>query len=120
MHCALTAPAIQVVLMTAIVIVVSAISTRDMEDKLMADLMANYTSKLLKPIAPNNQALQVVFDVGIIQLIDVDEKNGIIDGFYWIYQQWMDEKLSRDPTQYGNISVTLPPEESIWTPKYCT
>ena len=41
MHCALTAPAIQVVLMTAIVIVVSATSTRDMEDKLMADLMAN-------------------------------------------------------------------------------
>ena len=64
----------------------------------------------------SNQVLRVFFDVGMIQLIDVDEKNGIIDGFYWIYQQWTDEKLSWDPTQYGNISVTLPPEESIWTP----
>ena len=107
-------PAIQAVLMTAIVITVSA--TRDTEDKLMADLMANYTSKMLKPNGPNNQVLRVFFDVGMIQLIDVDEKNGIIDGFYWIYQQRTDEKLSWDPTQYRNFSVTLPPEESIWTP----
>ena len=74
--------ALQVVLMTIIVIVVAETYTRDTEDKLIDDLMANYTSRVRPHGGSNNQVLQVVIDVGILQLIDVDEKNGMVDGFY--------------------------------------
>ena len=108
--------ALQVVLMTIIVIVVAETYTRDTEDKLIDDLMANYTSRVRPHGGSNNQVLQVVIDVGILQLIDVDEKNGMVDGFYYMYIQWTDEKLSWNPAHYEDIDLIVPPEESIWAP----
>ena len=108
--------ALQVVLMTIIVIVVAETYTRDTEEKLINDLMANYTSRVRPHGGSNNQVLQVVIDVGILQLIDVDEKNGMVDGFYYMYIQWTDEKLSWNPAHYEDIDLIVPPEESIWAP----
>ena len=71
---------------------ISAETNRNMEKTLLTDLLTDY-DKRVKPSGSLNGSLEVQFDLGIIQIIDVDERNQIFDAVYFVIQKWVDEEL---------------------------
>ena len=81
---------------------ISAETNRNMEKTLLTDLLTDY-DKRVKPSGSLNGSLEVQFDLGIIQIIDVDERNQIFDAVYFVIQEWVDEELKWNPDHYGGV-----------------
>ena len=93
----------------------AASSMRHMENQLLADILANH-SRSIKPQGLNSETFKVEFSAGLVQLIDIDEKNQIVDGFYYTVTEWRDEELTWNPADYGGLYLLAPPDGSIWMP----
>ena len=94
---------------------ISAETNRNMEKTLLTDLLTDY-DKRVKPSGSLNGSLEVQFDLGIIQIIDVDERNQIFDAVYFVIQEWVDEELKWNPDHYGGVKSLIIPDDTIWMP----
>ena len=89
--------------------------TRDDESRLLDNLIAQQ-DKRIKPHSTSNETFHVAIAVGILQLLEVDQKNQIFDAYYSCYQMWTDTELAWNSTAYNGIKALSLPEETIWTP----
>ena len=94
---------------------ISAETNRNMEKTLLTDLLTDY-DKRVKPSGSLNGSLEVQFDLGIIQIIDVDERNQIFDAVYFVIQEWVDEELKWNPDHYDGVKSLIIPDDTIWMP----
>ncbi|CAB3400261.1 unnamed protein product [Caenorhabditis bovis] len=86
------------------------------EDRLVIDLFRDYNF-LIRPVR-NVSSPPVVVDFGVamILLINVDEKNQILQTNVWLTMKWNDFQLSWNPEDYGNISNLHVPSDRVWLP----
>ena len=89
--------------------------SKESEKKLFSDLLQSYDKRVI-PKGLTNDTLLVMFDTGLLQLNDVDIKAQIMDGVYYMLQQWTDEELTWNPADYGGIHSLTFPEDTIWMP----
>uniref|UniRef100_A0A0N5BKK8 Neur_chan_LBD domain-containing protein n=1 Tax=Strongyloides papillosus TaxID=174720 RepID=A0A0N5BKK8_STREA len=87
------------------------------ESDLYRDLLANYTS-LVRPVKSNGEKLKVSMKVFLQQIVNLDEKNQVIEINAWLKYKWEDYRLKWNPAKYEGItSIRLPSTENlIWTP----
>ncbi|CEF66119.1 Nicotinic acetylcholine receptor family and Neurotransmitter-gated ion-channel transmembrane domain and Neurotransmitter-gated ion-channel family and Neurotransmitter-gated ion-channel ligand-binding domain and Nicotinic acetylcholine-gated receptor, transmembrane domain-containing protein [Strongyloides ratti] len=87
------------------------------ESDLYRDLLANYSS-MVRPVRSNGEKLKVSMKVYLQQIVNLDEKNQVIEINAWLKYKWNDYRLKWNPTMYEGItSIRLPSTENlIWTP----
>ena len=51
----------------------------------------------------------------LYQLLDVDEKNGLMTAKLWLYYYYYSDSAKWDPSEYGNIQALLVPPLTFWT-----
>uniref|UniRef100_A0A7E4V3N5 Uncharacterized protein n=1 Tax=Panagrellus redivivus TaxID=6233 RepID=A0A7E4V3N5_PANRE len=100
-----------------LVLVPSATQASEEEQRLYADLLNNYNN-LERPVANASEPLIVKVRLFLQQIIDVDEKDQVVQVNAWIRYIWYDYKLQWNPADYGGISDVrfLGSLEQIWKP----
>ncbi|CAJ0942705.1 unnamed protein product, partial [Mesorhabditis belari] len=69
-----------------------------------------------RPIKNHSEALEVKIRTILQQVVDVDEKNQLVQIVLWVQLTWKDYKMKWDPKEYGGIiDVQLPPG-TLWKP----
>lgn len=77
--------------------------------------MTNY-SAAIRPYCGNNDVINVTIDVGLRQVMDLDEPSQILKLNIWIRLKWYDCYLEWDPEEYNGIKSIGVPFKMIWTP----
>uniref|UniRef100_A0A0N5AFW2 Acetylcholine receptor subunit alpha-type acr-16 n=1 Tax=Syphacia muris TaxID=451379 RepID=A0A0N5AFW2_9BILA len=93
------------------------INGSDDENRLYTDLLTNYNS-LERPVNNASQALVVKMKLYLQSVVDVDEKNQIVQINAWQKYVWQDYKLKWDPNEYGGIKIVRFPgsADHVWKP----
>ncbi|VIO97033.1 Uncharacterized protein BM_BM2680 [Brugia malayi] len=87
------------------------------ERQLFTDLLTNY-NVLERPVSNSSMPLVIKMRLFLQQIVDVDEKNQVVQINAWIRYIWEDYKLKWDPREYGGIKdLHFPGDNSrIWRP----
>lgn len=83
----------------------------DDEEALVEKLLKNYNKKL-RP----SGTVQVKFALNLNQIIKLIEKDQIFMLNVFIDHEWTDQRLSWEPSDYGNLTVIRISSENLWTP----
>ncbi|XP_027900345.1 neuronal acetylcholine receptor subunit alpha-10a [Xiphophorus couchianus] len=83
--------------------------------KLLTDLMTNYTSAL-RPVEDTNNILNVTLQVTLSQIIDMDERNQILTAYLWIRLVWFDAHLRWNKDEYDGLDTICIPGSYVWRP----
>ncbi|KAJ1348061.1 hypothetical protein KIN20_003278 [Parelaphostrongylus tenuis] len=88
----------------------------DEEERLVIDLFRDYNC-FIRPVQNvSSSPLTVEFGVALVLLINVDEKNQILQTNVWLTMKWNDFQLRWQPMDYGNISNIHVPSDRVWLP----
>ena len=86
------------------------------EERLIVDLFRGYNS-LIRPVPSSNSSTLIVsFSLAMILLINVDEKNQIMQTNVWLTMTWRDYQMEWDPRRYGGITTIRVPPDKVWLP----
>ena len=86
----------------------------DTPTQLLDDILTGYDHRV-KPSGLSSP-LQVMFKSDLIQIIDVDEKNQVINSVLWNEAEWRDERLVWNPDMYDGIDRINLPHDAVWHP----
>ncbi|XP_067934663.1 neuronal acetylcholine receptor subunit alpha-7-like [Watersipora subatra] len=103
------------VLLVAVHLMIQGIAAGPHEVRLINMLLKDYNS-YERPAEIDNVPLKVEFQVTLRSIIDVHEKNQMINTNLWLDYRWKDYKLTWDPTDYGNITEIRLPQKLVWKP----
>uniref|UniRef100_A0A914CVZ2 Neurotransmitter-gated ion-channel ligand-binding domain-containing protein n=1 Tax=Acrobeloides nanus TaxID=290746 RepID=A0A914CVZ2_9BILA len=86
------------------------------EERLVIELFKGYNS-LVRPV-PNisSMPVEVSFSLAMVLLINVDEKNQIMQTNVWPTMRWYDYQMKWDPRLYGHIKTIRVPPDRVWLP----
>uniref|UniRef100_A0AC34REW9 Uncharacterized protein n=1 Tax=Panagrolaimus sp. JU765 TaxID=591449 RepID=A0AC34REW9_9BILA len=85
------------------------------EYRLIKDLKENYDA-IERPVRNHAEAVNVQLRIILQQIVDVDEKNQILNLVIWAQFKWHDYKMVWNPSEYGNLTeIRLPPGQ-LWEP----
>ncbi|KAF8367595.1 acr-2, partial [Pristionchus pacificus] len=88
----------------------------DHEERLLIDLFREY-NYLIRPVpSVYSKAIVVEFGVAMILLINVDERNQILQTNVWLTMKWNDYQLKWNPAEYGNVTHIHVPSDRVWLP----
>ena len=85
------------------------------EHDLRAYLFRNYSS-YIRPVKNPNTAVNVTFNIKLMQVLSVDERDQKVTTQSYYAMRWINEFLSWDPKDWGNISLILVKPEKVWIP----
>uniref|UniRef100_A0A3B4AXU1 Uncharacterized protein n=1 Tax=Periophthalmus magnuspinnatus TaxID=409849 RepID=A0A3B4AXU1_9GOBI len=83
--------------------------------KLLKDLMENYTSDL-RPVEDTDSALNVTLLITLSQIKDMDERNQVLIAYLWIRQVWHDAYLKWNKDDYDGLDIIQIPSSLVWRP----
>jgi hypothetical protein len=86
------------------------------EKKLINDLFKNYQVKFGRPVNNMTESVVVYFELFLIQLIDLDERNQVLITNVQTQYRWKDNGLKWNKDTYGGIDDIRLPVNRIWTP----
>ncbi|XP_050391652.1 neuronal acetylcholine receptor subunit beta-3 isoform X2 [Patella vulgata] len=88
------------------------------EDRLIKNLLARYRrrGKYGRPVIKYNDTVKVSFNIQLVQIMDLDEKNQILTLNVWDRYTWDDIYLKWDPTDWGGVNSVRIPSRKLWTP----
>ncbi|XP_025078465.1 acetylcholine receptor subunit alpha-type acr-16-like [Pomacea canaliculata] len=76
---------------------------------------SNY-SKLERPVRHETDPVDVKFGITLQQLIDVDEKNQLVNTNLWLQMTWQAYNLVWNPADFGNVTTIRVPKSMLWVP----
>ncbi|XP_052099042.1 neuronal acetylcholine receptor subunit alpha-10-like [Mytilus californianus] len=92
-----------------------ALSTESILNALITSIFAGYDPSV-RPICRGYEQVNVSLDLGLRELIDLNEPQQIIKLKLWIRLLWTDCLLKWNPNDYHNVSNVVVPFKNIWTP----
>ncbi|XP_048825557.1 neuronal acetylcholine receptor subunit beta-4-like [Brienomyrus brachyistius] len=89
----------------------------DSEERLMNWLLGkDRYNKLIRPAINRTERVTIKLQVSLAQLISVNEREQIMTTNVWLTQNWIDYRLSWDPSKYDGIDKIRIPSRHIWLP----
>nr|XP_027196944.1 acetylcholine receptor subunit alpha-type acr-16-like [Dermatophagoides pteronyssinus] len=85
------------------------------ERRLFNYLMRNYDNTI-RPVRNASKPINIRLGITLTQIFDLDEKNQVLTTNVWLDQEWIDEFLQWNSSEFGNISKIRIPCQSIWLP----
>ncbi|CEF65117.1 GH10531p [Strongyloides ratti] len=87
------------------------------EERLAIDMFKDY-NRLIRPSPCNNiSVVMVEFGMAMILLINIDEKNQIMQTNVWLTFNWNDCQFNWDPKNYGGIESLRVANDRVWLPE---
>ncbi|KAL3110445.1 hypothetical protein niasHT_019306 [Heterodera trifolii] len=83
--------------------------------RLERHLMSRYNNRLI-PRRSTARPIQVLFTIGLYQIIEVNEPQQYILLNSWIVERWRDDLLHWAPAQFGGLREIVLPRDSVWIP----
>ncbi|XP_047210297.1 neuronal acetylcholine receptor subunit alpha-9-II isoform X1 [Girardinichthys multiradiatus] len=106
---------IQVICLTVLLPEVVHCAQGHYAQKLLTDLMENYSSAL-RPVEDTDRALNVTLQITLSQIKDMDERNQVLIAYLWIRQTWHDAYLRWNKEDYDGLDVIHIPSSLVWRP----
>ncbi|KAI1722508.1 neurotransmitter-gated ion-channel ligand binding domain-containing protein [Ditylenchus destructor] len=92
------------------------VNASEAEERLLINLFKGY-NPLVRPVANvSSLPVEVSFGLAMELLINVDEKNQVMQTNVWPTMKWMDFQMRWDPTEYANIRTIRVPPGKVWLP----
>ncbi|XP_047485754.1 neuronal acetylcholine receptor subunit alpha-4-like [Penaeus chinensis] len=85
------------------------------EKRLLDDLMLGY-DRDVRPVKNASHPIVIQLGITLTQIFDMDEKNQVLTTNVWLDQEWVDELLHWDPSDYNGLETIRLPCERIWLP----
>lgn len=85
------------------------------ERRLFNYLMRNYDNTI-RPVLNATTPVTIRLGITLTQIFDLDEKNQVLTTLVWLDQEWVDEFLTWNPSDFGGIQKIRVPCQSIWLP----
>ncbi|XP_076347952.1 neuronal acetylcholine receptor subunit alpha-10-like [Tachypleus tridentatus] len=85
------------------------------EKRLLDKLMRGYDNSV-RPVLIASNPVVIRLGITLTQIFDLDEKKQVLTTNVWLDQEWIDEYLSWDPTEFNNLTKIRIPCEKIWRP----
>lgn len=82
----------------------------EMEQKILDKIFMNYNRKI-RPAA----TVEIKFSMHLNQIIQLIEKEQNVLLNVFIDHEWIDQRLSWNPYDFGNISILRISSEQVWT-----
>eukprot|EP00112_Aurelia_sp_Birch-Aquarium-sp1_P016595 Seg378.9 transcript_id=Seg378.9/GoldUCD/mRNA.D3Y31 product="Neuronal acetylcholine receptor subunit alpha-7" protein_id=Seg378.9/GoldUCD/D3Y31 len=89
--------------------------SRSDEQRLLYDLLCHY-DKESRPVKTFNSTLVVRFELKLIQVVSVSEKNQEMQTNVWITQTWENQIITWNSSEYNGISNLNIDSQDIWVP----
>lgn len=86
------------------------------EKKLISDLLNSYKVRFGRPVINRTENILVKFEVFLVQLIDLDERNQVLISNVETQYEWRDIGLVWNKDDYGGVADVRLPVDQIWTP----
>ncbi|XP_025103579.1 neuronal acetylcholine receptor subunit alpha-10-like isoform X1 [Pomacea canaliculata] len=88
------------------------------EDKLIKHLLGRYRirGKYGRPVLHYNESILIRFNMQLIQIMDLDEKNQILTLNVWDRYKWTDIHMQWDPKDWGDVDTIRLPSKKLWVP----
>ncbi|KAH7731198.1 CRE-ACR-2 protein [Aphelenchoides avenae] len=88
--------------------------TNEDEERLAIDMFKGYNHLIHPSPCNNSTVIYVEFGVAMILLINVDEKNQIMQTNVWLTLKWNDCQFHWDPADYGGLESVRVPPDKVW------
>ncbi|CAF3356497.1 unnamed protein product [Rotaria sp. Silwood1] len=85
------------------------------EQRLMAQLLRNYDPSA-RPVYNASDTVSVSFGIALTQLSDMDEKNQVLTTNIWLEQEWFDQRLVWNASEFNGLTTLRLPCSKIWLP----
>ncbi|CAG5099638.1 Oidioi.mRNA.OKI2018_I69.XSR.g16613.t1.cds [Oikopleura dioica] len=79
-------------------------TTQKFQEKLYSDLFLDYNAHI-RPVAEDSGPVNVSIEIYLYKILDLDERNQILNSYLWMRQRWQDLRLSWDEEIYAGIKV---------------
>ncbi|XP_041363070.1 neuronal acetylcholine receptor subunit alpha-5-like isoform X2 [Gigantopelta aegis] len=88
------------------------------EDQLIKHLLHMYKrrGRYGRPVKHFNDSVKIQFNMQLIQIMDLDEKEQVLTLNVWDRYTWVDEYLKWDPKDWGGVDKIRIPPTKIWIP----
>ncbi|KAK3729541.1 hypothetical protein RRG08_044056 [Elysia crispata] len=88
------------------------------EDKLIKKLVARYKrrGKWGRPLQHYNETITIYYNMQLIQIMDLDERNQVLTLNVWDRYIWYDMHIKWDPQEFGGVDTIRIPSNKIWIP----
>ncbi len=83
------------------------------EQRLLTGLMQNY-EKESRPVFNASHSVEVKFSFSLIQICDLDERNQVLTTYVWLEQEWVDENLKWNSSDYSGLETINMPCNNLW------
>ncbi|ELU04362.1 hypothetical protein CAPTEDRAFT_152525 [Capitella teleta] len=70
----------------------------------------------IRPVTNDTETVDVSIGLKMAQILDVDERNQIMTTNVWVKLEWLDNRLTWDPEEYGDVDMLYVPAEDLWHP----
>jgi len=91
-------------------------STYTDAENVFKELTANYT-KEMRPVLDQSHPVGVLITPVLRSINNYDEVTGTLSLILVLVEEWKDEKLQWNPTQYGGLHYMIIPQKNIWKPE---
>ncbi|CAJ0954853.1 unnamed protein product, partial [Mesorhabditis belari] len=85
------------------------------EQRLLYHILKNY-EKAVRPVRNASTPVVVKLGMTMTNIFDMDERNQVLTINVWLDQEWDDELLRWNPSQFGGITSIRLPCDLIWLP----
>uniref|UniRef100_A0A3B3T3K0 Cholinergic receptor nicotinic beta 4 subunit n=1 Tax=Paramormyrops kingsleyae TaxID=1676925 RepID=A0A3B3T3K0_9TELE len=89
----------------------------EQQKRLMEQLLhEDHYNKLIRPAINRTERVTIKLLVSLAQLISVNEREQIMTTNVWLTQDWVDYRLSWDPSKFDGIDKLRIPSRHVWLP----
>ena len=85
------------------------------EQLLISRLLRNY-DPASRPVYNASTNVLIHFGLSLIQICDMDERNQVLTTNVWLEQEWKDERLTWNKSEFNNLDKIRLPCNRLWLP----
>ena len=94
---------------------VSLVNFTSLERKLQQYIIRE-SHPMVRPVVDMNQPVNVTFGFSLVQIVKLDEHQQSITMKIWLRMKWINEFMTWDPHEWGNITHSRVQPQTVWTP----
>lgn len=88
---------------------------RTINERLITFLLAN-KSNVVRPRINRSDPVEVTFGIELVMVVGLDESNQRFSGKFWVRQEWYNEFMTWNASEWGNIRHAQIHPSLVWTP----
>ncbi|KAK3603124.1 hypothetical protein CHS0354_027912 [Potamilus streckersoni] len=85
------------------------------ERRLFLNITSGYNS-ISRPVRNASDTLLLHFGLHLNQILDLNEKHQFLKTYVWINEEWIDENIGWEPSEFDGLNKIMLPSTQLWVP----